>query len=275
MLYLSWVPYLYFLKTRLTGRFQRISWFFVYAIPSAILFFNLITFDNTFIGIFVFLTSFLFINYVYENGYIENDVFTVKKEESPTLRLEEKTRKLLEKNVIKISSIRLGVSISLLVPSAIFYSVKFAIGLLLVGVLLQINYFIYNRVRGRANLFLVGPLSFFRFYGVLLPIVFDVSGEAMEFCVALFLMYPFLKIIEFTKRARFGLEKIPRFVGDVDRFRVIYYMILSLFLWMFFGTGLLFYVSIYYLVYRFVSYLISKKSKMVKSAISGNFTRSG
>uniref|UniRef100_UPI0035B2B46B hypothetical protein n=1 Tax=Flavobacterium sp. TaxID=239 RepID=UPI0035B2B46B len=114
MLILNSIPYYYFINTRLEGFAQKISWVFVYFVPGIYLY---SCFQDVFSAKFflVMVIAITLVNYVYEDGYIYNDVRTIKKEKEPTLRLAEKEFSFIENNFWKLSLIRLIVSCALLV----------------------------------------------------------------------------------------------------------------------------------------------------------------
>lgn len=104
------VPFLYFLKTRLKGKVQRVSWVFI---PSFILF-NYFASLAEFKNIVLLIISITLINYMYENGYLQNDIKTTKKEKNPTLRLSPEQMQKVDKNWNKIVFLRATVSLVLI-----------------------------------------------------------------------------------------------------------------------------------------------------------------
>lgn len=266
------IPFLYFLKTRLKGKVQRISWLFVYFIPSFVLF-NFFAPLDEFKNILLLVIGITLINYIYENGYIQNDVKTTKKEKNPTLRLSVENMRYVDKNWLKIILIRTTIIIFLI---SLFYFIssdlKQTINLFIISLFLQILYLIYNNIRNIWNLILILPINYIRFYGFILP--FIISEYLIEFIVITTLLYPLTKVLEFARQSRYNLIKISKFVGNVDIFRVKYYLVLVIFsLFLFIQTREYFYfflISIYYLFFRICTLYLMTKSKRVQEELLEN-----
>lgn len=266
------IPFLYFLKTRLKGKVQRVSWICVYFVPSFVLFnyfASLIEYKN----ILLLVIGITLINYIYENGYIQNDVKTTKKEKDPTLRLAIEEMQNIEKNWSQILFLRGVISLVLI---ALFYFISSEISqtivLVSVALFLQFLYLIYNSIRNIWNLILILPISYIRFYGFILPFV--VSANLFEFLIITIFLYPLSKFLEFTKQPRYNLGVISKLVGNVDSFRVKYYSILVLIsLFIFFQNQDYIYflsISVYYLIFRIGTFYVMKKSKSVQDELLNN-----
>ena len=259
------VPYCYFIKTRLNKPAQQISWFLVYFIPVLIF-----SFYHGFNILLPVCLAYYIVNLVYENGYIQNDIVTSRKEKNPTRRVDEIESELLYKNIGSIFCFRFLLLFLLLV--LLFFlteKVYFNIFLFL-AFLLQILFFSYNLFRNRVNFYLILPLSYLRFYAPILPFLLVDSNYSEV--IALFFVYPFAKFLEFSKESKFNFIYLPRFVGLIDFFRVKYYFIVLLFLvYMYFYTScdVVFSISVvvYYFFYRLVSYLIYSNSSKFKSLV--------
>jgi hypothetical protein len=265
------IPFLYFLKTRLKGKVQRVSWVFVYFIPGFVLFAYFVSLDDwrNFILLIIGITL---VNYVYENGYIQNDIKTIKREKNPTLRVSADKMHAIDKNWNKLVFIRGIISLFLL---GLFYilssDVSLTLGLLLVSAFLQALYLVYNSIRNIWNLILLLPISYIRFYGFVVP--FLSKDVVLEFIIATVLLYPFSKVLEFTKRERFNLLFIGNKLGNVDKFRIIYYLIVCLFLSFVSFESIYIQIALYYLIFRLLSYCAVSKSENLKNAVGSNFSR--
>lgn len=268
------VPFLYFLKTRLKSKVQKVSWLFVYFVPNIFIYFYITGFDLSTKNILLMVISIVLINYIYENGYMQNDIILTKKEKNPNLRIDGEMLFNVRKNILSIFFIRFFIVVILL--TTIFLLVNdFTIFLkyLLVVLLLQVLYLVYNNIRNIGNLYLILPLSYLRFYGFILPLVeFE---NLIEFITFTTLLYPFLKMLEFTKQPRYNLPNFSKLVGNVDIFRIKYYGVLAgitiLYFFIFESTLQYFIVIvIYYLLFRIGTYLAIYKSQTVKEHISSN-----
>ncbi|EAT13143.1 hypothetical protein HF888_06610 [Bermanella marisrubri] len=266
MPYYTVIPYAYFLKTRLIGRFQRLSWCFIYFVPSILLFF---TFQESlsYAGVFNCVLGILIINYIYENGYLQNDVKTVQNEANPTMRLELATLKKLNLYWGRLISLRVFILAALL---GLYYLIDLdlfkTLYLVFVSMVLQALYLVYNSCRGRINLFLILPLSYIRFYGFILPFV--PVRESFEFLCFTIILYPLSKTLEFSKQEKFSLDLLSKAVGNVDVFRIKYYFFVVLLLLIFVlvganGNRIYAVIAFYYLVYRTMGFLLITRKQSI------------
>lgn len=269
MYFFSIFPYAYFLKTRLTGNFQRLSWIFVYFIPSILIFFLLQGYFS-FHALVNYTLGMLIINYVYDNGYIQNDVKTTKNEVNPTMRLDSEVINSINNNWSKLLLMRIAVlSFLFSLYYLVDYDLNKTLYLLFFAGLLQVLYLCYNFFRSRINLFLILPLSYIRFYGFIVPFVpFEMFFEFLIFSTFL---YPVPKLIEFSKQNKFNLEKLARRVGDIDVFRVKYYALIFVvfFLLMLVNLCDWLYVLIgcYYFLYRLMGLILIKHQSSVRTEL--------
>lgn len=266
-------PYLYFLKTRLKGKIQKISWVFVYFIPNIFLYLYITGFDISFNNIFTMILSLILINYIYDNGYIQNDIILTKKETNPTLRIYGEELDNIRKNIRKIFLIRFVITIFILILIFILVDdYKIFISILTMSVLLQSLYLIYNSVRSVLNLYLILPLSYIRFYGFIIPFV--PYKHLVEFIILTIFIYPFSKFLEFTKQPRYKYEFLSKMVGNIDIFRIKYYLIsniLFLLAYTLFEIEFVYiFIFLYYLIFRLFAYVAIKKISIVKKDIFNN-----
>ncbi len=268
------VPFLYFLKTRLKSKVQKVSWLFVYFVPNIFIYFYITGFDLSIKNILLMVVSIVLINYIYENGYIQNDIILTKKEKNPNLRVDGEILFNVRKNILSIFFIRFFIGVVLLTVISLLVD-DFAIFLkyFLVVLLLQVLYLIYNNIRNIGNLYLILPLSYLRFYGFILPLV--ELENLIEFIILTTLLYPFLKMLEFTKQPRYNFPNFSKFVGNVDIFRIKYYGALAgiaILYFFIFDITLQYFIGmvIYYLLFRIGTNVVIYKSQTVKDHISFN-----
>lgn len=260
------IPNFYFLRTRLKSKLQKVSWLFVYFIPGLVLFNHFKTLDN-FTNFFIYLLGITVINIVYENGYIENDSRTTKSEADPNIRVSQKEFNFVDKNFNKIILIRLFLA-SLLISLFYYYSNDWIGTLILIlnASLIQIIYLLYNRLRNIANLYLILPLSFLRFYGYILPFV--TCEKLIEFTLAVGLIYPISKTLEFATRKRFKIYFFIKNLINIDRFRVFYYSTISFVFYLLQVEAIYFYIAIYYLLYRTATFLLISKRPRINEKLT-------
>lgn len=261
MHFISIVPFLFFAKTRLNSTFQKVSWIFVYFLPVFYIFLHFSAFDFLVSNLMLMVISITLINYIYENGYIVNDVILTKSEANPTLRLSNDELVFMRNNIRLIFLARYFV-IALMFVGVCLLSKDawYVIVVGLVCILLSFLYRIYNSHRSILNFYLIFPLSYLRFYGAVLPLV--AINDLAIFVVMTAFLYPFIKMLEFGKQSRYNLLRLSHFVGDIDYFRVCYYFVLSVVICIItFGFELDFVymiVSLYYFSYRLMSFVMMK-----------------
>lgn len=261
-------PQAYFFKTRLVSRFQRISWFFVFVVP--VICFYLLFEEVDLIQLFF---SFITINYIYENGYIQNDVLTVRYEEAPTKRLSEKEAMFALERIKLIFLSRAFVLFSLLCLLYSISNLNYFLIYIACCVVLQSVFLFYNAVRGKINIFLILPMSFLRFYSPLLP--FFVGHGMWGETFFLVLLYPLCKTLEFTKEKKYNFNKISNLVPKVDVFRVYYYFFVVLIISFcgYYTDGSFPYstmVSLYYFFYRLVGLSVYSFSARARKSIGAS-----
>ncbi|RBL93807.1 hypothetical protein [Chitinophaga flava] len=273
----TYLPFGFFLKTRLIGNFKRISWLFIYFIPGIFLYYYAVALPGlSALGLLVL--GILLVNYVYDNGYLENDVLTIKKEAKPTLRLSPEAISNIQANLGKIVTLRLIIcSLLLAAYAGISPDATAFWTMLAILACLQVLYLIYNRIRNIGNLFLIIPLSYIRFYGFILPFVR--GSELGLFIIFSLFLYPFPKFIEFSTMPRY--KKVFPYADsfNMDTFRVKYYFvyasvsgIISYVYKVPFGY-LFFLVGLFYFLFRLIGLLALRRTMVLKD-FQDNFGRS-
>ncbi len=226
MILLSLLPAFYYARTRLPSTLERISWLLLNPVPLGL---AVIGLEGAFlIGLaVVFVLVFLALQSVHDIGYVENDVFTVKREENPSLRLTPEEMSswenhfrwwMLTKWLIAISFTGLAWFFSRRSGLTI-HPYWFLLSLLLLwGAFKAHNYF-----RSRINI-----LTYFTLCGLkyLSPLIYFFGIERISVFVLGITMFPLLRTMEHASRDKYHLDRWQRWVGNVDWFRVKYYGIL-------------------------------------------------
>ncbi|MEH6305226.1 hypothetical protein RYH73_06200 [Olivibacter sp. CPCC 100613] len=225
-----YLPWAYFLKTRISSTFKLVSWGFIYVIPTFVISLSLWV-DFSLAYILSYLIQFAVIYNFYEVGYIENDNETTKKEKNPTERLGPKEKLYYEnkKNNIYIFRIIIGFSLLCILGYIESYSCGF-IYFAGASLLILLIYLIYNRIRS----FLTLPLHFLlvclRFLSYIFLGTLYLSATNLLFLVC---MYPLINIIERASNPKFRLTLLaPLYYSErkLAWFRAAYYIIVSLLL---------------------------------------------
>lgn len=257
-----YVPVLYAIRTRFLKRTKLgiFFWLAEYLFP-VLLSFLLANIEP--ISISQMLLSVACVYCFYEIGYIQNDCETIKKEESPTLRLSEDELKIYERNKWNIYMTRgvLGILFSMYyiqqgIPSCTLLPVLWGIIPL---------YLLYNSMRNRLNQYLVLFLMIYR-YGVPFLNYTHFSWNCY-LLLLIIISYPiptFIQICAKEKRGR--CEKWALFfVGSYNKrelFRLKFYLLLIV------GVGVLAFLNqvhlyyvilpIYFFLFRIGSYSMRK-----------------
>ena len=256
-IFLFTIPYIYFLKTRLKSSIQKISWLFVYFIPGIILFNNYRPINN-FNDIIICLIGIFVINLFYENGYIENDSKTIKFEKKPQIRINKSEINFINKYFSVVLVFRILIAVNFLIIYYFltndFYSTLI---LSLISLLIQIIYICYNRIRSIVNLFLIFPLSFLRFYGFVLPFVPIESLN--QFIIIVSFIYPISKTLEFATRKRFKISFFIEYLTDIDKFRILYYFLISIGFYLMRVDCIFIFIGLYYFFLRVLGFVIIRR----------------
>ena len=223
------VPLLFSIQTRFLRRSRLgiIVWATEYLIPVLI---AMIVLNVHCINLVHGLISIVAVYNLYEIGYIQNDCETIKHEEHPTLRLSSESLHLYEKYKIHIyvTRIVIGVCFS-------WYMIRVGNNLWAVIAMWAIIplYLIYNKLRGRINLYLIVILTTYRYC---FPI-YLYAAYKFEYIwiiiICMFLAYPFPTFIEICTDGKGNPpEKWTKlFMKDFESrfiFRVRYYSIMSI-----------------------------------------------
>lgn len=235
------IPLLYAIETRFLKRSKLgvIVWLSEFLIPVTL---AIIIIQKQNIQFLHTILAIISVYNLYEIGYIQNDCEVIKHEDNPTLRLSTPELKFYERQKYIIYLIRFiyGVGLTFyfhnqLIPNII---------LLILWSIIPLFY-IYNKLRGRINLYLIFILTAYRYCMPLLLISnpYNINFWCISTCVLY--SYPLLKLIEICA----GGKSLPQekwttlFLKHYDdrfKFRIKYYLCLSLI------TMIISYINIYW-----------------------------
>ena len=224
------LPLLYAIQTRFLRRSKLgvIVWATEYLMPLLLAMF-LLNFESYSLTI-AFLSIVASYN-LYEIGYIQNDCETIKQEKKPTKRLTHDDLDFYERNKLTIYIVRLLIELML---CYYLYTTGASI-ICIVFLWFIVPYFVlYNALRGRINLYLILPLTSWRycFPVFLYGDIMDVS-ILCSIIICVFFAYPFPTFIEICSDGKgCSPEKWTRFFlnnfSDRFLFRIKYYVIMFL-----------------------------------------------
>lgn len=259
------IPFFYYLKTRLDNKIKRLSWQFIYTIPSVILFNHYLELSNI-TNLSILVLGIILVDYIYENGYIQNDCITIQNEKKPQLRMDDKSIIYVQNHLKFIFLIR---SFVIVIGLILFYllsnSLTQTITLFSLLITLQLLYLIYNSIRNIFNLILILPLSYIRFYGFIIPFV--PQNDLVSFVILTIFLYPFSKTLEFTTRKRFKLTIFKNIITSIDKFRIVYYTFVVIIFYLLDVNLIFIIIGIFYLLFRTLSYLALSKINFLKKIV--------
>jgi len=229
-MYKFYLPFYYLFYSRLKTRIDQISWFIIFIIPP---FFISIYFSNlnfVLFSILFFIVELIF-NTLYEVGYLENDIYTIKDEKEPTMRLDKDSF-----NFVSLHYKAIVISKYIITFFGIFFlyiiSKKYNLHLNIFGfvLLLIINrlfFYWHNSVRNRWNLFTFSVLAITKY---IFPMIVFIDKNLFLVSILSLGLFPIIRIIEHSTHKRYGFKNYAMFIGSHDRFRVIYYLLYLLFI---------------------------------------------
>lgn len=219
------IPFAYLFESRLRSLNEKVSWILINPVPIFLLVFGL---SDLYLVecVVLFALALVVWQMVYEVGYLENDVFTTKKEEHPTFRIAKIQASLIEARFKTIVVVRLLVA-ALLLSGIVAYEVHserelgvvWFVSVVAVG---RIAFYVHNRVRSRFNIATFGVLSVTKYAAIpLLLVPSDDRPTALLMSMAIF---PLVRTIEHSAKVKYGFLGLRRIVGEFHSFRVMYYV---------------------------------------------------
>ncbi|MGI6150629.1 MAG: hypothetical protein ACOYIR_01595 [Christensenellales bacterium] len=224
------IPFSYGWATRAQTALDRLSFFIIWIIP--------VWFVCGMPLSLRFVVGVIAEYSLYEIGYLFNDYCTVKKERKPTHRLPEHQRKRIEKHLIQMVAIRMTI-----VVLSLFYlrSQHFVAALAFIGV----AFALHNTIRCNWNILTYFLLCLGKYLA--LPALF-VPGMLGEACLALFLPFVLPRTIEHASKPKYYVPFLKTF--KPHHFRAAYGFVVAIYAAVFAPSSLLFYVALWYYVYR-------------------------
>jgi hypothetical protein len=251
-----YIPFLYNYYTRLKSIDKLVSWIIIYILP--VLYFSIyLQSGNAGIHDFVLALLYIVLLYtLYEIGYIENDTETIKNENNPTIRLNKQLMSFYEGNKYTIYSIRIIFGFILSVLIYVLSNNRHSVIALILAWALLLVFYIYNKIRNIANLYLQILLVAFR-YSSCQFLFFD-NFNWTVFFLSVF-AFPVLSFVERASDVhvrRFHQNWARSWVLKIGlfRFRACYYVIVNILLIPLYCFSFIalkeWAVFIYYLIYR-------------------------
>lgn len=224
------IPFAYGWKTRAQTALDKLSFFILWILP--------VWFVCGMPLSLRFIVGAIAEYALYEIGYIFNDFFTTKRERKPNHRLPESQRKEIEKQLIPMIAVR----VTVVVLSLLYLrSQYFTAALAYVGV----AFALHNTVRCNWNILTYFLLCLGKYMA--LPALF-VPDRLSEACLALLLTFVIPRTIEHAAKPKYYVPFLKRFPRH--QFRAVYGLVVAFFAAVYAPSSLLFYVALWYFVYR-------------------------
>jgi hypothetical protein len=223
------LPFNYLLNSRIKSLLERVSWVIIYFLPSVIVGLYYIH-DHHLIYLLLYILAYITFNAVYEIGYMQNDVVTVRTESTPTYRLSLKARESLYKILWRVYFFRAMIALFLLFcmyEISIKFDVEIFISQFSFMLLLVLFIFsLHNNIRSRGNIVTFSLLSLLKF-SIVLSLFFSFEFY-IELLMCSVFVFPLLRSIEHSTKLKYGMTSLSRIVGSHNIFRLKYYILIFL-----------------------------------------------
>lgn len=218
-----YLPYLYTQKAKLGKNGRLLSYFLMLVFPPA--YFGLVLQSEiTFLNVLFVILGSIYVQNLYEIGYIQNDTETIKKEISPTLRLNKLSLNYYELNKWNIYGFRIIIAtiICFILLFLSDFNNSILVFLLVASLIIPI-YLVYNNIRNNWNLFLHFLLAILKYTSV--QFLFFDTFKMDIFILSLF-AYPVMNLIDRAATPRFLNKLSLIYIPKTPIYRLLYYSIL-------------------------------------------------
>lgn len=219
----SVLPFNYLFHTRLRSSQDRISWVLIHPLP--VLFLAGAVGDNSlFSSLVLGVLGLVAFQALYEIGYIDNDVFTTRREVDPTLRLSPSEASFLRTKFSRIAAARALVFLACLAATEWLLpeGSQGALGAFgLICSVTMLAFLLHNRIRNRWNVLTYGVLATGRYVSVPL-LAWGLEEPAI--LLAAFLMMPLPRALEHASKPKYRFDLLRRVSVPFERFRAVYYL---------------------------------------------------
>jgi hypothetical protein len=255
-----YIPYLYTNKAKLGKRGRLLSYFLILVVPPAyfaVVLQSSISWQNL---LYVFLGTIIVQN-IYEIGYIQNDTETIKRDPTPTLRLDNDSLIYYERNKFAIYASRVlwmfFLDFLILLSSGFSHDI---IIFLIVSTLILPIFLIYNSIRNFWNLILHFVMTILKYTSV--QFLFMSSFKPGIFVLSLF-AYPIMNLFDRAATPRFFKKLSDYYIPRTAMCRMIYYSIFFLISGVLFFFNMVNFLSLcivaFYFIYRLSIFMVRVK----------------
>lgn len=220
--YIIFIPFGYTYLSRIKSIPKFISFILTIPIPCFLLFYYGLLSDeqrNLSTGLYFFL-GYITLYIFYENGYIENDIKTVKKEENPTLRIMGDLYNYIDANYYKIIFFRIGLFALSVFFMSFFATYDVVLKVVLFSIITSVIYYLHNNVRSAAKVLTFFLLSTSRFIFPLLVFSSSIDSDKRIYVSLSILIYTVPALLIYSAKS----FEMTRFViGYENKYKIIYY----------------------------------------------------
>ena len=213
-----YIPFAYLYSVRLRSITKLLSWLLLYILPTA--FYSSMGYTGDAWSFALQYTLVLIATFtLYETGYIFNDTLAIRREEHPSLRLNESETAYFFAHRWSIVLTRLLIAAICL--CALFPIINYQLSIINYQLLMLVLFALYNRWRNRYNVFLYVWLVFSRF----VPFMCLSEHGAFDY-ILLFVSYPLLIGLERFSMPSYRWGLMGKLIPDEPskaRFRAAYY----------------------------------------------------
>ena len=265
-----YVPLLYTFETRYKSVINIVSFFIVNVLPS--FYFATIYHSLDFNICVYYFMAFLAMHSIYECGYIFNDLITIRYENSPTRRINDFSSTVLLRHLQNLITLRcvLVICLTSIMFNKYGYNGYFTILLIILG----LDYSLHNFIRNKFNILTMCVMVSLKY---LIPCVMFLKYENIFFDLTiLFVSVPLIRTIEYAAKSRYKLDRLK--IRNYEIFRVKYYFIANLFLWLWFYANEMDFqnlIIIFILLLFRIASLFAVKNKSIENIIRKNRENNG
>lgn len=222
-----YLPLYYGIKTRAKGIFHKMSFMTNILLPN--LFLSIFYSNQEYNSIQQFLIgimAFIAMYSVYEVGYLQNDTFTIRLEEKPTIRLDAIENKYIQENVLKIIAVKIITALFIPFLACRYFNTSiinsFLLCISLLGLFLA--YSIFNSYRNINCLYSIFFILIFKYCSS--PLLSIEIENVLPMLAVGILCIPVERTIIFAAIGKYT-DKFKHAI-DIDTFRVEYFFIITL-----------------------------------------------
>lgn len=224
--YILYLPFGYTYLSRIKTIPKLISFILTIPIPCFIFFyFGLLSSSERDLSIGAgFVVSYVCIYIFYENGYIQNDIKTVKKERNPTLRIVGELYDFIDTNYYSIILLRTLFFVFLLFLVLYVTPYNIIIKIISYAFFTSVIYYFHNNIRNAFKTVTFFILSSSRFIFPILIFSSVMVPEKLAYIPLSILIYTLPALLIYSTKS-FGLMHF--IIGNENKYKIIYYFIMA------------------------------------------------